>query len=158
MQESLEFAPPKVGGDGMVAYLGGRNWQDYKVDTVLDWGSITSLSLLMRFKDDGNFVSCAFGEYGAGVQLYQVANGFSKVLGESPSLPVPDQDPWYHVHVGAKVVGNRASCFLNNEEIIGANIPTIAATGTVGLEAWDGAALRAPHHILYFRVDPVSSN
>ena len=49
---------------GSMAYLeGGEAWTNYHMDTISYWGPVESLSLLVRFKDDANFISCAFSNY-----------------------------------------------------------------------------------------------
>lgn len=136
----------------MTVFRGGRNWSDYHVDTTINWGQVSVFSLLGRFVDDGNFVSCAFSRYGETAQLYQVIKGESNFISQTPPLPVKDFEPWVGVKMGMEVQGNRVGCFVNGEEVLHATLADVSKNGSVGFETWDPNPAAAPHVIESFRV------
>jgi hypothetical protein len=141
-----------VSNDSISVIRGGRNWSDYQTDATLNWGAASAFSLLVRFTDPANFASCAFSRYGDGVHIYEVKNGVSTDLAQSPTLPVDDYAPWLNVRVGASVHGNRVSCYVKGEKVLSAVITDLPSDGTAGMEAWDSNNLSAPHHIISFTV------
>jgi len=136
----------------MSTIRGGQNWTDYSVDTTTYWGQTSSLSLLVRYKDDANFVSCAFSNYNAVVQLYDVQNGVSTLLGTSPTLPIRDYEPWKDAKAGASVQGNRVSCYVDGEKVLSFPVPDISPTGSAGIETWTRNTYDSPHTIEEFSV------
>jgi hypothetical protein len=141
----------------MTVFRGGRTWSDYHIDTTINWGEVSVFSLLARFVDDGNFVSCAFSRYGETVQLYQVTKGTSNFISQTPPLPVKDFEPWVGVNMGIEVQGNRVSCFMNGTEVLHASLPSMAAKGSAGFETWDPNPAAAPHTMKSFVVTPVTT-
>ncbi|HVV39097.1 MAG TPA: hypothetical protein VHD31_02105 [Candidatus Paceibacterota bacterium] len=140
----------------MTVFRGGLLWNDYRVETSLDWGQVSAFSVLVRFVDDGNFVSCAFSHYGDGAQIYLVRNGVSEPVAQSPGLPTKAYEPWKDVHVGAQVVGNRVSCLIDGSPVLSADMPGTKGSGTAGFETWDPNTFAAPHTLHSFVVTPVS--
>jgi hypothetical protein len=141
----------------MTVFRGGRNWSDYHVNVTIDWGEVSVFSLLARFVNDGDFVSCAFSRYGEGVQLYQMIKGSSNLLLQTPPLAVKDYQPWVGVQMGMEVSGNRVSCFVDGEEVLHKDLSSMPAQGTTGFETWDPNPAAAPHTLRSFTVKPVSS-
>src|SRR5262249_23647065 len=117
----------------------------YKIDTVLDWGPTESYSILVRFKDDANFVSCAFGNYDATVQIYSVENGVSTSEGQSPLLAVRAFEPWKDAHASASVQDDKVTCYVDGEAALPATLPDMAAKGGVGFETWTRNTYDPPH-------------
>lgn len=148
---------PKPGGntDSVAVFRGGGFWSDYKVSATLDWGITSVFSVLVRFADPGNFASCAFSYYGQTVQIFQVKNGVSTQLGQTPPLAIGYDAPWQNVHVAAQVQGNRVTCFVNGERALSAEMPDLPHTGTAGLEAWDQNSNSSPHILRSFEVQPL---
>jgi len=132
--------------NGSMAYVeGGANWKDYRVDAVVYWGPVETFSLLVRFVDDANFISCAFSRYGEQAQLYEVKNGNSTLLGTTPTLPVRASEPWKDAKHAASVQGNTVSCYQDGIRVLSYTLPDISPTGTVGIETWTRNSLDAPH-------------
>ena len=138
-------ALPEKSSGSMAVFSGGKDWTDYRVDATVYWGPTNTFSILMRFQDDGNLVSCAFSEYGATVQIYQLIKGQSTLVVQSPGLPVPDFEPWKDVRHGGAVVGDTVYCYQNGEMVIKANLPSMPKTGSVGLETWTRGSFDYPH-------------
>ncbi len=141
----------------MTVFRGGRNWSSYHVDSTINWGQVSVYSLLARFVDDGNFVSCAFSRYGEGVQIYHMRGGISEYVSQTPPLPVKDFEPWANVNVGIEVKDNRVKCFVDGEEVLAATLPTMSQTGSVGFETWDPNPAAAPHQLTKFTVEASAS-
>lgn len=145
---------PQPGGntDSIAVFRGGRFWSDYKAQATLDWGLTSVFSLLVRFTDPGNFVSCAFSYYGQTVQVFEVKDGVSTQLGQTPAMPIGFDAPWQNVQVGAMVQGNKVTCFLNGEKALSADLNGAPKAGTVGFEAWDPNSNASPHTLKRFEV------
>jgi hypothetical protein len=138
---------PNANTDSIITFAGGRSWSDYHIELTLDWGLTSVFSILTRMTDAQNFASCAFSYYGQTVQIYQVKNGVSTQLAQTPSLPILYNSPWENVSVGASVQGNKVSCYVNGEKQLSADIPSLSPLGSIGLEAWDQNSNSSPHAI-----------
>jgi hypothetical protein len=144
----FEIGPkPNETNDTVAVISGGRSWSDYRVSVILDWGLTSVFSILARVTGPSSFVSCAFSYYGQTVQIYNVQNGVSTQLAQSPSLGIRYYTPWENVSVGASVQGNKVICYVNGERELSADIPAISPTGSVGFEAWDTNTYASPHAI-----------
>lgn len=146
--------PEKTNGS-MAMFTGGKEWNNYRVDAIVYWGPTETFSLLMRFQDDGNFVSCAFSGYGATAQIYQVKKGVSTLIGQSPGLPIPDADAWNNVKHGGSVSGDKVRCYLYGEEVLSATLPDMPTEGTVGVETWTRGSYDYPHLLRSLTVNPL---
>jgi hypothetical protein len=140
----------------MSVFRGGRKWADYHVDAMLDWGEASAFSLLSRFSDDGNFVSCAFSRYGETAQIYQVKKGVSTFVSQTPPLAVKDYEPWIGVKVGMQVEGNKVSCYINDAWVLGATITDMPPSGSTGIETWDPNPSAAPDKLRTFSVSSLT--
>jgi hypothetical protein len=142
----------------MTVFRGGRNWTDYAVDSVVNWGETRSLSLLGRFQDDGNFVACAYSHYGESAQIYQVKKGESTLISQSPALAIKDIEAWKGVQMGIKVRGNVVSCSINQQDVLKATLSDMPTSGTVGFETWDPDPTTSPHTLVSFMVTPLGAD
>ena len=154
----VEIGPsPETKSTGSMTVLrSGVQWSNYEVHTTINWGAVSVFSLLARFVDDGNFVSCAFSRYGEAVQIYHVVSGKSTQLAQTPGLAVPDWEPWVGVSMGVRVKGNRVSCILRGDEVVSATIEGLRPAGTVGFETWDPNPESAPHTLVSLSVKALS--
>jgi hypothetical protein len=133
---------------GSMSYLpGARDWEDYRVDTGFYWGPAESLSILVRFADDGNFVACSYGFYGAQVQITRVLHGDSTLIGASPRLPVRANEAWKDAQHGVIVRGDTVSCLQDGIVVLSATLPSMSANGGVGLETWTRNTEDRPHRL-----------
>ncbi len=138
---------------GSMSYIkGGQNWTDYSVDTKLYWGQTSAFSILVRYVDDGTFISCAFSHYNETVQMYKVKKGVSNLLGTAPAQPIRAIEPWKDAKAGASVEGKRVSCFVDGERALSYEIPDVSATGTAALETWTQNTYDSPHTLQEFTV------
>lgn len=141
---------------GSMSYIkGGQNWADYRIDTKLYWGQTSAFSILLRYVDDANFVSCAFSHYNEIVQIYSVQKGVSTLLATSPTLPIDAQEPWRDAKAGASVQGDRVSCYVNGEKVLSATIPEMSLFGKAGLETWTRNTFDSPHTLQEYSVTAI---
>ncbi len=138
--------------DSLSVFRSGKLWQDYQIDTTLDWGETSVFSLIMRFVNDRNYLSCAYSHYGETVQIYQMKDGVSTMIAQSPGLSIPFYSPWEHVSLTGQVYGNTVACFLDGEKVLTANATGAPSTGSAGIEAYDQNPFASPHHVHEFRV------
>ncbi len=145
------------GSQGSLAiFTDGGAWTDYRVTTHMKWGTTETYGLVARYTDDRNYVSCDFSDNYSMVSLFQVKNGFSTQLGDTPELPRKSFYERDIEHVNEiEVVGNRVSCYLDGDRVISMNVPGISATGTVAVASWTRYPDAFPHHILKFEVSQV---
>ena len=157
LQESGMVVGPTPGGntDSVSIFRGGKDWSDYDVKTTVDWGLASTFSLLVRFADAQNYASCAFGSYGQTVIIYDVHNGVSTELGQTPALATPYNEAWVGVPMEAQVQGKHLACFSRGQKVLSADIPDIPAAGSVGVEVSDQNSYASPHTIRAFEVDPM---
>lgn len=140
---------------GVAVFGGGKNWRDYHAEAKLYWGMTSTFSLLARFQNDSNFVSCAYSNYGSLVQLYVVVDGESTLISQTPLLATKSYEPWKDVLHGIEVQGDRVSCFMDGEKVLSANLPQMKETGTLGLETWTQNSNDYPHKLLSLTVKPL---
>lgn len=145
--------PPKD-TDSVSVITGGKQWQNYRIQTTVYWQETSVFALLLRVSDSSNYASCAFSRYGEGAQIYFVKNGISQMLGQTPPLAIPDYEPWVDVSLAAEVVGNKVTCYARGEKVLQATIPNLPPKGSVGIESWDLNPYAAPNIIKQFSVNP----
>ncbi len=142
----VRMGPSAQKTTGSMSYLrGGQLWRNYKVDTTTYWGPTESFSILVRYVDDANFISCAFGSYNATVSIYSVRKGVSTSMGSSPGLAVRADEPWKDAKAGASVNGNTVSCYVDGEKALSATIQDMPVSGSVGFETWTRNTYDQPH-------------
>jgi hypothetical protein len=146
---------PEKSTGSMSYILGGQNWTNYSVSSKMYWGQTSAFSILVRYVDDGNFVSCAFSHYNETVQLYSVKKGVSTLLGTSPGLPIRAYEPWRDAVAGASVRGNTVSCYVDGELALSYEVPGISPAGGVGIETWTRNTYDSPHTLQEFSVKPL---
>lgn len=146
---------PKKTTGSMVVFGGGKDWIDYKIDTKVYWGQTSAFAILARFVDDSNFVSCSFSNYGMLVQIYEVKDGKSTLVGQTPPLAIRDYEPWKDVKHSMSVYGNKVTCFMDGEEVISSEINTLPKAGTFGLETWSQNSHDYGHKVLLIEVNSI---
>ena len=145
-QGGVRLGPTAEKTTGSMSYLrGGKAWRDYHVETTTYWGPTETFSILVRYVDDANFISCAFSSYDAVAQIYIVHKGSSTLLGTSPGLPIRANEAWKDAKAGASVVGKKVSCFVDGEKVLSATIPEMAESGSIGFETWTRNTYDQPH-------------
>jgi hypothetical protein len=141
--------------DSLAVLRGGRSWSDYSINATVNWGITSTFSLLARMSDSQNYASCAYSYYGQTVQIYEVTNGVSTEMGQTPPLPVDNDAPWDGMKAGMQAKGDTVTCYANGEKVLSAQMPDLSSTGTVGFEAWDKNQYASPHQIVSYKVQPL---
>lgn len=143
--------------DSLSVFRNGKLWKNYYTEARLDWGETSVFALISRFVDDRNYLSCAFSHYGDTVQIYQVKDGVSSILAQSPGLSTPYDEAWKGVTVASVVSGNKITCIVNDEKVLTYNVAGAPAYGTVGIEAYDENPFASAHHVHAFSVRNIDS-
>lgn len=144
-------SPRKTNGS-MVVFNGGKEWKDYRVDTEIHQGVVSTFSILVRFIDGKNFVSCAFSIDGSLTIVYQMKDGESFTIAKQELPPLNRHRPWYDIKYGAKVAGDELTCSMQGRDPLTVVIPTMPEHGTVGIETWSAESRDYPHTINFFEV------
>ncbi len=143
--------PVRNENSGITVVGDGLSWKNYTTRVRFDWGSGQAFAIIARFKDDLNYVSCNFSNYGGAVEIHQATTTKIKasvnLIAESPELAVSDNEGWLNINLGASVEGDTLSCLLNNEVILRATIPGMPGTGTTGIETWSLYSDTSPYRI-----------
>lgn len=121
---------------GFTVLENSSEWTDYLFKTKADLIKGTSFSLVARYRDAKNYVFCSFSNYGKSVNIFQVLNGETKMLGRSSVLPVPFFTPWLNLNFGVKVSGDNIECLINNEWVLRSKIETMPKSGGIGFKIW----------------------
>lgn len=118
----------------LTVLLGTKSWQNYafKADFILDQGN--SLSQVVRYQDEENYISCNFSD--AGVSIIEKDNGNDITLAEQPS-EISNISRNSDNQIETDITGNQVSCFLNGGKAVEAQISQKNANGGVGFYIWD---------------------
>ncbi|NUQ57301.1 MAG: polysaccharide deacetylase family protein [Candidatus Paceibacter sp.] len=122
---------------GMTVLAGSKDWTDYNFRTKLDWNKGSTFTIIARYNDPKNYMSCTFSHYGEYARIYQTVNGKTKTLGKSGRLPIPFMEPWLNNDYGVSVNGNSIRCLVNNQWVLKYNTDEMPKSGGIGLKTWD---------------------
>ncbi|MCK6462246.1 MAG: polysaccharide deacetylase family protein [Candidatus Pacebacteria bacterium] len=122
---------------GMTVLAGSKDWTDYNFRTKLDWNKGSTFTLIARYQDNKNYMSCTFSHYGEYARIYQTVNGKTKTLGKSGRLPIPFMEPWLNNDYSVIVNGNEIKCLVNNQWVLKYNTDEMPKFGGIGLKTWD---------------------
>lgn len=136
------------GGDTDTASLvlleNGYELEDYTFSTVFDWNRGASYTLVARFADYDNFVTCSFVDYGAQVSIVSQINGERVPYNASPTLKTKSIEAWKDLTFGIRVFDNVVECLKEGEVVLRNTLPYTPEKGTVGISIWapnEGEAL-----------------
>jgi peptidoglycan hydrolase-like protein with peptidoglycan-binding domain len=136
-------------------YPASLKWTDYRytVNASVAFGNI---SLIARYIDGNNFLSCGFSR--DWVEIDQVANGTSTVLA-SKSVPgiLTGYSPAKTTAVSMSVKGNTVSCagFGPSDNITYTLPAGSPMQGGIGIESWFATALADQLDLHSVQVDPI---
>jgi len=119
---------------GTVAFLDGSlHWTDYLFDTNVDWKKGSNFSLLSRFQNDSNYLSCNFSN--GSIRLEQKINDETIIL-EQKKISLPADKT--NLDLAMKIEANSASCGFNDQDLLFSNnIDGRLSHGGIGLKTWD---------------------
>lgn len=134
---------------------GGYEWSNYEF--MLDIKQIlgSRASVIGRYADSKNYVTCDYIDRGSFAMLLQVINGKSSlVTSGSTNLTDPDLKDGYG-SIGIQVSGNSVSCMRNGKTVIKAEVPTVPKQGTAGFKIYASTPGMAKLEIYKAKVTPV---
>ena len=125
--------------NGSLVFLsGGQNWINYSFKAYLDWLGGEDATLVARFKDSENFVSCRIGDG-------QVVIA-ERVEGEDTILTTSKKDfvlQLYGTTLEMEVNGSTVRCFVEGKEVAKTEkLSPFLNYGSIGFASWD----RNPHN------------
>ncbi|OGH66527.1 MAG: hypothetical protein A3B90_00795 [Candidatus Magasanikbacteria bacterium RIFCSPHIGHO2_02_FULL_41_13] len=111
------------------AYL----WKDYIFESDVELKQGETYTLIGRYKDGDNLVSCKFGTNR--VTLEQKVNNIPKILYVWKDRALPSSSP---ISLGISVKGKNVECLENHKSIGGTNmLDESLDRGSVGFSIWD---------------------
>ncbi|MEN9390122.1 MAG: hypothetical protein RLZZ283_222 [Candidatus Parcubacteria bacterium] len=144
----------ELGSQGSLAlYTDGGQFTNYKFESTINWGTGDVFTLVARFKDESNYISCAFADASTVAALYLVTKGESIRLGESPQLQRPQMDAFINRKNAIEVIGNTVGCYVDGERVLSMTLPQMESTGTIGVATWSKLPKTIPHTILNLSVE-----
>ncbi|MEK7530677.1 MAG: hypothetical protein AAB573_02320 [Patescibacteria group bacterium] len=144
----------EFGSQGSLAvFTDGGQFANYKFESKINWGTGDVFTLVARFKDESNYVSCAFADASSGAALYIVKKGESTRLGETPQLQRPQIDAMINRTNAIEVIGNTVGCYVDGVRVLVMTLPQIEPVGTVGIATWSKLPKNFPHTILNLHVE-----
>ena len=123
---------PSTNG-GSIFLEGSYLWEDYIFKSNVKLQKGQTFSLLSRYKDDKNYVSCVFSpEF---IRVEQMANGKRKLaLVEKGNNKLIGKNK----KVGIEVYDNNVACYVDGKAVIrGDNVNNILEHGGIGFQTWD---------------------
>lgn len=142
---TLDAAADSTGALTFLDGTGDWKWYRYSVDAQLKAG--TTLGLIARFQDEGNFLSCTFSD--GIVRLKETISSKEYVLKE------------VHAHVPHEaalsmvVNGSSASCAVNGERVTSGTFAGQLLRGGIGLTIWDNTPGAASATVTQLTVEPL---
>jgi peptidoglycan/xylan/chitin deacetylase (PgdA/CDA1 family) len=108
---------------------GAKNWTDYTFNAAIDRTRGGYVSLMARYQDNQNYMTCSYG--GGRVKIEEVSGGNRlKLIDITTAIP-PSQNGSY----GIRVVGTVIECLENGKTV--ATAATSMLQGGVGVKIWD---------------------
>lgn len=116
----------------LVVLEGTAGMDDYKFFIGGKWISGKSVSVIARYKDKTNYVSCDF--YDDAVKINQRVNGEATLMAESKTGRVKKDD----FKAGIAVIGNSVNCFINDFLVLwSSGVDASLKKGGVGIKTGD---------------------
>jgi peptidoglycan/xylan/chitin deacetylase (PgdA/CDA1 family) len=108
-------------------------WKNYYYQSDIDWQKGKSLSLIARFKDRSNYVSCNFSD--KYVQIVETEDGKSKILNEAETELLAGRN---NLAIGIKVKNRSVDCLNGKNTLVYSNNLSDSLTnGGIAMKVWD---------------------
>lgn len=139
---------------GALAFLDGTGlWRDYLYEAEIGWQRGQSVSLLARFQDGENFVSCTFTD--AGVRIEERVNGINRIVATS-TLELPILKHYFTPAIS--VAENTTACLIGDELVAsGSGLTPSLRHGGIGLKTWDPVPGQSTIRVQHVRAVATSS-
>jgi len=147
---TLKSAPESTGSS---LFLDGTYlWKNYSLKTKMDWLKGKSLSIIVRFRDYSNYVSCNFSN--RYVQIVETNDGRSVVLNEAETENLPGRND---LELGVKVKNNSLECLSGNSSLVySENLSPSLDHGGIAFKSWDPVINNAEINIKEVTVDKIN--
>jgi hypothetical protein len=121
------------GTTGSVFLDGTRGWVNYAFSATVNWLKGSNLSLLARYSDDSNYLSCNFST--DRVRIESKIKGETSVLSEEKrALDFPVESMIF----GIRTEGNVIECLIDNRIVlVHNNEQNLLSSGGIGFRNWD---------------------
>ncbi len=133
----LQFSTNASTASSMAVLEGSENWRDYIYSMKFDWYKGTSVTLVARYTDPKNYTACSFGTDGKSVRLYQLVDGVTKTIGQSPQLPMRSYATWKDIAVSMSVNRNHVECLKDGVWALRADLSDIPLAGGIGIKTYE---------------------
>lgn len=119
---------------GSSVFLDGSYlWKNYIFKTKIDWVRGKNVSLMARFKDNFNYVSCSFDD--KKIKIEQNLNGKKRIIAEKE---LPFEIPKENLELWVVVNNDKVECFINGDlAIYSYYLSPVLSNGGIGFKTWD---------------------
>lgn len=119
---------------GASVFLDGSYfWGDYVFNTTIDWIKGSHISLAARFKDENDYVTCAFSDDNIRIEQ-KIAGKTRNIVDKKNTYDIPKEN----LRLGVSVVGDTVRCYVNGNEMAYAYyLSPILGNGGIGIKTWD---------------------
>lgn len=123
---------------GFAVLDGSQHWNDYTVKARIERLGGNSFSVVARYSDTKNYVSCVFINYGAYVKIYSTVGGKTTTIARTGRLPIPFQEPWVDRNFGARVKDDSIECLIDGKWVVRSpDVKDMPEAGAIGFKTWD---------------------
>ncbi len=120
--------------NGAIAVLEGTStWNDYLHSAIINWNRGSDVTLMARYKDDRDYVSCIFDDQT--ISIREDLNGTTTNL---LTIDNPVQTGLTAVSLGISVNDNTVKCYEGSQTVASSgNLDPSLGGGGVGIGVWD---------------------
>lgn len=136
---------------GAAAFLDGtKTWKDYRFDATLDWTSGSNVTLMSRYKDGQNYLSCIFGTDGWVAITSTIDGATQRIFEQHDPVALANGR---RTSLGMSVQGRSATCYAEGEAVASTTVPD--GIGGVGFKIWDPRLATAEIHVKNVSLTPL---
>jgi peptidoglycan/xylan/chitin deacetylase (PgdA/CDA1 family) len=117
----------------LTVLLGAQKWKDYSFRASLEVDQGNSVSQVVRYQDDDNYLTCNFSL--SGVSIAEKNEGNERVIAELNENQIFSTG--VEIQIETAVQGDQVSCFLNGIKKIEARTSGKMTSGGIGFSIWD---------------------
>ncbi len=149
--QGLTLSPVKNGTGSAVVLDGSRAWQDYEIESFVQWPRGGNIYIWGRIKDTNNYAACNFGK--KLVHVEQTLNGETLVInGQAHAESFPPEG----FTASMKVSGRHVECAINGKTLAETDFLDPALNyGGIGFKTWDATPENSDLVIKSVKVRPL---